>query len=211
MEHRTVIVFGATGNTGQQICQKLEENDIQHFAFVREGSDEKIKTPNTKFIFGSVLNKDDIEAAFSAYHFTDVVISLGSRDLKNSYIRSKGTKNVLEVLNKLSATCQIHVISALGVGESWSQLNWFSKLICKVLINGTMKDHELQEEAIVNSGLKFHIIRPVALNDGLATGKIIIQNARFLPNNTISRADVAQYLVESLLSNKSGFSSICKE
>ncbi len=211
MKNRKVIVFGATGKTGQQICQKLSVNDIQHFAFVRQGSEEKIKTQTTKLIFGNVLDKDDIEPAFMANHFTDVVIALGSRDLRKSDIRSKGTKNIIDVLNKLSATCKIHVVSALGVGESWTQLNWFSKLICKVLISNAMKDHELQEETIVNSGFEFHIIRPVGLTDGLATGKIIIQNSGILPNNTISRSDAAQYLVDSLLSDQSGFSSICKE
>ncbi|MBK9452925.1 MAG: NAD(P)H-binding protein [Bacteroidetes bacterium] len=71
-----------------------------------------------------------------------------------------------------------------------------------------MQDHGLQEEAIVKSGFPFHILRPVGLTDGVATGKVLVQNAGFLPNNSIARADVALYLVESLLSDRSA--SLCK-
>lgn len=212
MEQASVIVFGASGKTGQQICQKLAEKDVQHFAFVRKGSEDKVKTQSTALIFGSVLNKEDIESAFKSHPLiTDVVIALGSRDLKKSFIRSTGTQNILDVMAKLSAGSKIHVISALGVGESWRQLGWFAKLLCKVLLNHAMQDHGLQEEAVVKSGFPFHIIRPVGLTDGVATGKVLVQNAGFLPNNSIARADVALYLVESLLSDRSGFSSICKE
>lgn len=207
---KKVIVFGATGKTGNKICEQLNENEIQHTAFIRKGSEEKIKSKNTALFYGSVLNEEDIEKVFLANEFTDVVISLGSRDLKKSYIRSKGTRNIVDVLNKLSINCKIHVISALGVNNSWDQLNWFGKLICKVLINSTMKDHGLQEDIVVNSSQKFHIIRPVGLTDGIATGKILNQTEGFLPNNDITRADVAKYLVDGIITEKTGFSSICK-
>jgi hypothetical protein len=208
---KKVIVFGATGKTGNKICEQLNENEIQNIAFIRKGSEEKIKSKNTELFYGNVLNKEDIEKAFLANEFTDVVISLGSRDLKKSSIRSKGTKNIVDILNKLSINCKIHVISALGVNNSWNQLNWFGKLICKVLINSTMKDHGLQEEIVVNSSQKFHIIRPVALTDGMPTGKILNKTEGFLPNNDITRADVAIYLVDGIITEKTGFSSICKE
>jgi hypothetical protein len=208
--NKKVIVFGATGKTGQEICKQLNEREIQHTAFIRKGSEEKIKSKNTLLLFGNVLNELEIESVLKTNEFTDVVISLGSRDLKNSNIRSKGTINIVDALNKLSINCKIHVISALGVNESWNQLNWFGKLICKVLINSTMKDHGLQEEAVVNSSQKFHIIRPVGLTDGMPTGKILNQTEGFLPNNDIARADVAKYLVDSLIADKTGFSCICK-
>lgn len=207
---RKVIVFGASGNTGIEICKQLSDVRILHSAFVRKGSEVKIKSQNTEFIFGDVLEISDVEKAFSTKDFTDVVIALGSKDLKALNIRFNGTKNIIDVLNQLSMKCSIHVISALGVNESWSQLNRLNKLFCKLLINSTMKDHGLQEDAVVNSSQKFHIIRPVGLRDGEATNKITIQAEGFLPHNDILRADVAKYLVDSMIADKTGFSSICK-
>ncbi len=208
--NKKVIVFGATGKTGEKICEQLNEREIQHTAFIRRGSEEKIKSKNTELVYGNVLQEEEIENIFKTTEFTDVVIALGSRDFKKSNIRSKGTKNIIDVLNKLGVNRKIHVVSALGVNDSWNQLSWFNKLICKILINSTMNDHGLQEDMVVNSGQKFHIIRPVGLTDGIATGKVLNQTKGFLPNNDISRADVAKYIVDNLLADKTGFSSICK-
>jgi hypothetical protein len=208
--NKRVIVFGATGKTGQKICEQLNECEIQHTAFIRKGSEEKIKSKNTELFYGDVLNEEDIEKVFKTNEFTDVVIALGSRDLKKSNIRSKGTKNIVDVLNKLCINCKIHVVSALGVNDSWNQLNWFNKLICNILIKSTMKDHGLQEKIVVNSSQKFHVIRPVALTDGMPTGNILNQTEGFLPNNDIARADVAKYLVDGIVTDYTGFSSICK-
>lgn len=207
--NRKVIVFGATGNTGVKICEQLQEYKIPHFAFVRKGSENKIVSQNTGLIFGNVLNSEDIENAFKTNEFTDVVICLGSRDLKKTQIRSQGTKNIVEVLNKLSIKNKIHIISALGVGNSWQQLNWFGKLICKILISNTMNDHTIQEETITKSSFEFHIIRPVGLTNGELSGKVLNQTEGMMPSNQISRADVARYLVENMVNNKVGFSSIC--
>jgi len=208
--NRKVLVFGATGKTGIKICEQLNESKISHVAFVRNHPENKTVLQNTELIYGNVLNEADIVNALKANAFTDIVISLGSRDFKNTNIRSAGTKNILEVLNKLSINCKIHVISALGVGESWAQVDWFGKLICKVLIRNTMKDHEAQEKIVINSNFKFHILRPVGLTDGELTGKTLNQTQGFLPSNQISRADVAKYLVDNLRNDKIGFSSICK-
>jgi len=208
--NKKVIVFGASGKTGNKICEQLNEKGIQHIAFVRKGSEKKIKSPNTELFFGNVLNQEDIEKVFTDNEFTDVIISLGSRDLKNSTIRSKGTKNIVDVLNKRSVDSKFHVVSALGVRDSWGQLNRFGKLISMLLIKSAMKDHGLQEEIVVNSSRKFHIVRPVGLKDGLATGIIINQTKGFMPYNDITRADVAKYLIDNMISDKTGFSSICR-
>jgi len=207
---KKVVVFGASGKTGIQICEQLQEKSIPHFAFVRKGSENKIGTKNTELLWGDVLNPQDVETVIKEHHFTDVVITLGSKDLKNNQIRSTGTKNIVNALKKHSAQATVHVISALGVGNSWPQLNWISKLISKVLLKNTMNDHALQEEIITQYTQNFHIIRPVGLSDGQGTGKIWVQEQGKMPSYQVSRADVAQYLVDSLLSGKKGFSSVCK-
>jgi len=208
--NKKVLVFGATGKTGQNICEQLNEREIQHTAFLRRGSEKKIKSKNTQLIYGNVLQEEEIENIFKTNEFTDVVIALGSRDLKKTNIRSIGTKNIIDALTNLGINCKIHVVSALGVNDSWAQLSWFNKLICNILIKNTMNDHRLQEDIVTNSPQRFHIIRPVGLTNGIAIGKVINQTEGFLPNNDISRADVAKYIVDNLLADKTGFSSICK-
>jgi len=207
---RKIIVFGATGKTGIKICEQLHDSQLEHSAFVRKGSENKITTENTELIYGDVLNKADIENVFKSNEYTDIVISLGSKDLKKSLIRSTGTKNIVDVILEQSIKSKIHIVSAFGVGDSWDEMNWVGKLICKVLIRNTMLDHNLQEEIVTKSLKEFHIVRPVELTNGDLTGKIHDHKEGFLPSSKISRADVAKYLVEAMLNNKNGFSSICK-
>ena len=209
--NRNIIVFGATGATGQLICRELDSNNLNYSVFVRDQSTGKIKNSDVQIKTGNVLNSEDVQRAFSDKPFTDVIIALGSRDLKGSNIRSIGTKNIVEALNGAQSKSHIHAISALGVGESWTQLNWFAKLISNFLIKSTMNDHNLQEEHLKGSSIPYHIIRPVGLKDGDSKGDIHVQNEGYLPSSSIQRADVAKYLVKCLLENKTGISGICQK
>ncbi len=209
--NRNIIVFGATGKTGQLICKELERNELTYSVFVREQSISKMSSSSGKTVSGNVLNADDVKLAFDGESFSDVIIALGSKDLKGAGIRSVGTKNILDALNNAKIKPHIHAISALGVGESWSQLNWFGKLISNLLIKSTMNDHNKQEGYLKKSALPCHIIRPVGLKDGDSKGEVLVQNEGPLPSNAIQRVDVARFLVKSLLENKTGVSGICQK
>ncbi len=209
--NRNIIVFGATGKTGQLICKELSLNNLTYTVFVREESTHKIADSAVKIKNGNVLNAEDVQLAFENETYTDVIIALGSKDLKGSRIRSMGTKNSIDALKNTSSKSHIHAISALGVGESWSQLNWFGKLICNLLIKSAMTDHNEQEKFLMNSAFPYHILRPVGLKDGESKGEVLVQNEGFLPSNSIQRSDVAKFLVQNLLENKTGVSGICQK
>ncbi|NOQ71779.1 MAG: NAD(P)H-binding protein [Crocinitomix sp.] len=209
--NRNIIVFGATGKTGQLICKELELNNLSYSVFVREESTNKIENSTVNIKTGNVLNAKDVQLAFDNESFSDVVIALGSKDLKGAGIRAVGTKNILDALNSSQSNSHIHAISALGVGKSWAQLNWFGKLISNLLIKSTMNDHNEQEKHLMSNALPYHILRPVGLKDGASKGEVHVQNEGFLPSNAIQRADVAKFLVNSLLENKTGVSGICQK
>jgi putative NADH-flavin reductase len=210
MMDRKIIVFGATGNTGIEICKVLETNNITHTAFVRKGSEQKLKTKQTAIVSGDVLKAEDVVNAFSSVDYSDVIISLGSRDFRSGEIRSTGTKHIVEALKEKGSNAKVHVISANGTGNSWDSLKWNEKLMCKLLISKAMKDHTLQEEHAKSNPGGYHIIRPVALKNEAGTGQIASHPTGTLPNNAIARADVAKYLVDSMLSDLSGEHSISK-
>ncbi|HAA11967.1 MAG TPA: epimerase, partial [Cytophagales bacterium] len=113
---KTVLVFGATGKTGIQLCEALQEKGITHAAFVREGSQGKLTTESTLRLFGDVLNAEQVGHAIGSQPFTDIIVSLGSRELKNNPVRSEGTRNIVEALKAQNLNCRLHVVSAHGVG-----------------------------------------------------------------------------------------------
>lgn len=207
---RNVIVFGATGKTGIHICNELELNSISMTVFIREESSNKVTNSSTRIKCGDVLNSNDVEVALQNENYTDVIIALGSKDLKNTKIRSLSTRNIVSALIKNQSRANIHVVSALGIRDSWNQLKWPAKLISNLLIKNTMNDHTEQEEVVTNSPFSYHIIRPVGLKDGESKGDIHVQNDGFLPSNSIQRVDVAKFMVKSLIEGKTGINGICQ-
>ena len=209
--NKKILVFGATGNTGIEICRNLESKSIPYSAFIRRGSETKIKVLQPNILFGDVLNTIDVDRVLKENDFTDVIIALGSRDFRGGEIRSNGTKHIVNSLNSNQKIAKLHVISANGIGNSWKNLKWFEKLICKLLISKAMKDHESQEEIVSSNKGGYHIIRPVGLTNETGSKNIIVEEKNALPNSKVSRTNVAKYLVDSLLDSKSGKFSICDE
>jgi putative NADH-flavin reductase len=208
---RNVLVFGATGKTGSLICKELDSKNIPYSVFVRKESVCKVKYDSSKIIQGDVMNTQDVENSFKGAVFTDVIISLGSKKLRNTDIRSKGSNHIVEAMKNNESEANIHIISALGVGDSRTQVKWYVKLFYFLLLKSVMNDHENQELLIQNSTFLYHFLRPVGLKDGPSKGKVHVQNEGFLPGNYIQRADVAKYLVESMSENKTGISAICNK
>ncbi|MCP3928898.1 MAG: NAD(P)H-binding protein [Bacteroidetes bacterium] len=206
---RRIILFGATGNTGLEICKELESRDMNYSTFVRKGSESKLKTSDSDIITGDVLEIVDVDKAINENDFTDVIVAIGSRNFRGGEIRFNGTKNIIDSLNSNKKQAKLHVISANGVGNSWKNLKWHEKLICKLLISKAMKDHELQEEIVSSNAGGYHIIRPVGLTNESASGEINVEEENALPNSKVSRANVAKYLVDSMCDNTLGSHSIC--
>jgi hypothetical protein len=204
--NKNIIVFGASGATGQEICTLLSKKEIDHAAFVRPGSEHKIATDTTNIIKGNVMSEEEIKKGISGHSFTDAVIALGDKQVTKATIRTQGTASIIKAFSNMEIT--FHVISAHGIGDSWSELNWMEKFIAKVLIGSVMKDHTRQEDLIIQSGMEYHIIRPSGLKTGPATGNIVSVERGKLPSSRILRSDLATYLVDSVLDGTRGIHSV---
>ena len=90
------------------------------------------------------------------------------------------------------------VLSAQGAGDSLVTANWFLRTF---VIGGILKlafgDHDVQERLTRESGLEYVIARPTRLTDGPAKGRFTKTADLVKVPGSISRADVADFLVES--------------
>jgi len=144
-----ILLFGATGKTGAQIYRELRSRNIKLTLFVREESASKLAGEERDIIHGDVLKYEEVEAALKGDSYTDVIISLGSKMIKGAEIRSLGTGHIIKALQSTGAKSKVHVISALGVGDSWNQLGRFGKLISKLLLKSVLEDHRKQEDLVM--------------------------------------------------------------
>jgi hypothetical protein len=90
------------------------------------------------------------------------------------------------------------ILTAFGCGDSESAAGWFFKAVfINRFLKGFYLDHAVQERLTRESGLEFVIARPTRLTNGIAKGKYV-RNAELIGvPSSISRADLADFLVEA--------------
>jgi uncharacterized protein YbjT (DUF2867 family) len=86
----------------------------------------------------------------------------------------------------------------MGVGESRKLANFFlDRLVIGFLLKAPFLDHERQEKLVMESGLDWVIARPTRLTNGPARKQSTKTPRLQKVPSAISRADVADFLVEA--------------
>jgi putative NADH-flavin reductase len=122
--------------------------------------------------------------------------SLGAIKEKPDYF-SRGTKYCIDAM-KEHGVKRLVILTAHGVGESEPAASWFQRtFLIKRLLKGFFLDHDVQERMTRESGLDFVIARPTRLTNGKAKGKYVRTTELVSVPSSISRADVADFMVEA--------------
>ena len=196
-----LVIFGSTGSIGTQVVEQALAQGHSVTAFVRNPAKLDIQHPQLEIFRGDVLNPTLVEQAVMGHDAAICV--LGSGKQLSGNVRSQGTQNIIQALEKAGVKrfiCQ----STMGTGESWGNLNFYWKYIMfGFILRKVFADHEIQEEYVRHSNLDWTIIRPGAFIDGDLTG----QYRHGFPGNdktsslTISRPDVADFILKQLTDN----------
>lgn len=128
---------------------------------------------------------------------------LGSGKKLSGKVRSQGTQNIIQALEKVGVKrfiCQ----STLGTGDSWENLNFYWKYIMfGFILKKVFADHQIQEQYVRHSNLNWTIIRPGAFIKGTRTGQYRhgFSGRDRTSSLTISRPDVADFILKQLTDN----------
>ncbi|MEX0338348.1 MAG: NAD(P)-dependent oxidoreductase [Arenibacterium sp.] len=163
-----VIVFGATGKIGSLAVEQMLSIGHEVTAFARRPESLVIKHKALTLQAGDAMDAETVATAVQGHDA--VVVALGAGMSRKGTIRSTGTLNVINAMQRHGVRrliCQ----STLGAHESWNNLNFFWKRIMfGALLRPVFKDHELQESLVRASGLDWTIVRPSAFDTRPATG-----------------------------------------
>jgi len=193
-----LIVFGATGKTGIEIVKQGLADQHQVTAFVRTPSKMSFEHDSLRLVEGDVLDLTAVKHAIQGHEA--VICSLGTSDLGKTMVRSAGTANIIKAMQEAQIK-RLIVISAMGVGESWSTLSFVNKLFFATLLRNTRMDHEEQEKLVKQSDLDWTIVRPSGLSDTPRTGVYEVGEDIHAQTSTIARADVADLVIKDLDNN----------
>ncbi|TGE19949.1 NAD(P)-dependent oxidoreductase [Hymenobacter elongatus] len=194
-----VLVFGASGATGRQLVQQALNQQFSVTAFVRDPAKLTLRHPNLRVVQGDILRAETVHQAVAGH---DAVLSgLGvKKNQSGDTTLSDGTQHIIDAMQRHGVRrfiCE----SSLGVGSSKSEPGFlFGKIIAPLFLKHIMADKERQEALIQHSALDWTIVRPAGLTNGKATGgyKVALSFANASIKGRISRADVAQFMLQQL-------------
>lgn len=193
-----LIVFGATGKTGLEIVKQSLAQEYEVTAFVRSPSKMTLENDHLQLITGDVC---DFTAVTQAVQGQDgVICSLGTNSLGRTTVRSEGTDNIIKAMEE-NHVKRLLVVSAMGIGESWSTLSSTNKIFFNTVLRNTRKDHEKQEALVKESNLDWTIVRPSGLTDTPITENYGVGENIAAETSRIARADVAHFIVKELEDN----------
>lgn len=199
-----IIVIGASKGTGALCVKDALARGHAVTAFARSPEKLGVTHPKLTLHKGDFFDPAAVSAAMPGH---DAVIVTASApklsDFKtNPTYFSAGTRNVIDAM-KQHGVKRLVILSALGTGDSRALL---PGLMQKLLVDGLLKrayvDHVLQEQLVRDSGLEFVIARPGGLTDKPAKHRVVKTAKLERVPNSISRADLAEFLVESCASSE---------
>ena len=170
-----VIIFGATGFSGQDILAEAIKQGHEVTVLVRDSSKVKINHKNLRIVEGNVL--DSQKVAFVIQNQEAVIQCLGvggKGDGKPTTFISDATKIIVDEMQKQNIK-RLIALSNVGAGNSIAFQPWF---FTKIILTYFMKwlkviidDKNRMEPIIMNSNLNWTIVRCPNIVDKPAKGK----------------------------------------
>ncbi|MDL5365891.1 SDR family oxidoreductase [Xanthomonas sp. NCPPB 2654] len=196
-----ILVLGATGGTGRHIVRQAIARGYDVAALVRS-ADAALHLTGAQLIVGDARDEKILRQAL---HDRDAVISaLGTpaSPLREVTLLSSATRALVGAMKAQQVTRLIG-ITGIGAGDSAGHGGFvFDKLIFPLLLRNVYADKNRQEALIRDSGLDWVLVRPSVLNDKPGRGDIrALTDLTDFHGGTISRADVATFIVDQVISS----------
>lgn len=169
-------------------------------AFVRRGLD--IEHPNLDVVVGDVLDSDTLDPPMAGK--AAVICALGmAPGPAEVELFSEGTSNIVRCMTRHN-TRRFICITGVGAGESKGHAGAsFNALLQTPGMKAIWDDKTRQEELIRYCNRDWVAVRPAQLTDGPLMGRYaMLKEVRGIQASTISRADVAAFCADQLVTNK---------
>ncbi len=192
-----IAIIGAGAGIGlQTVTQALEKGHT-----VTALSTNTATIPNypllTK-INGSATSIADLKTAING---TDaVLITVGTKNKKGTKLFSDIADALICTTDELEFTSPVIIVTGFGAGESKDYSSFLMRLVIRLFLKDQYTNKTLMEKLIVESSLKWEIVRPGMLTNGLLSKsyRILHKLEKGMKVGKISRADVAHYLVNEI-------------
>ena len=197
-----IVIFGASGGTGQHLVQQALALNHAVTAFARRPeSIIAAPSPGLTVAQGDVHDVDAVSVAIAGQ---DAVLSaLGSRTLARSDVLEAGVRNIVAGMTAHSVQ-RIIVLGAAGASADPLQhqgvlTRTVLKLAMATLLREPFRSQREMERLLGASPVQYTIVRPPRLLNRPGKGHYRVQEDGLPPGGTtIPRADVAEFMIRQL-------------
>lgn len=193
---QTVLVAGATGQTGQHVVKQLRLDGYRVRALVRDTAKAKTQLgEDIEYVQGDVKDPASLGAAFTGV--SAVVSSIGARGKdgpdRPEMVDYQGVRNLVDAA-RAARVQQFVLVSSRGVTQPDHPLNRMFGDVLKWKLKG--------EDYLRQSGLAYTVVRPGGLlNEAGGQGTVVFEQGDRRFGGTvlaIPREDVAKVCVAAL-------------
>jgi putative NADH-flavin reductase len=197
-----VLVLGATGGTGRLIVRKAVAAGHEVVALVRDDA-KAAHLSEAKILQGDARNGSALAAALAGCDGVISALGTGISPLKKVTSLSTATYALVNAMPGQGVE-RLVCITGLGAGDSRGHGGFlFDRLVMPLLLRNVYADKDRQEAIVRQSNLDWTLVRPMVLTNAPATGKVrATVDLRAVHGGTISRADVAEFVVAELTMGK---------
>jgi putative NADH-flavin reductase len=192
-----LLVFGATGPTGRQlVTQALEQGHEVTIVARRPQPMEGVRA-----VQGDAMREP--QAIAEALQGQEAVLcALGTgKVLFPNRLMERSLGNIVPAMER-GGVSRLILMSAFGVGDTARDAPLVPRLLYATLLAAVFADKARGEERLRASTLDWTIVYPTVLTDGARTGVYRAGERLALEGlPTISRADVAHFMLAQLGSN----------
>ena len=191
-----VVIFGASGATGQELVKQALAAGHEVTAFVRDPA-KTARLGDARAVQGDVRDRAAIDGQ-------DTVLSaLGARSLTERGLLEAAMANIISGMTEHSV-CRIVVLGAAGAlhdankyqSATTKLVYW---IIMRTLLKNPLDDQAAQERLIEASDLAYTMVYPPRLTNSPRTSNYRVQGDGLPPHGSrIARADVAEFMVKEL-------------
>lgn len=192
-----IAVFGATGGIGAHLLQQGLEQGHTITAIVRKPEAITLRHERLVIQQGDVGDKESVMRAVTGQ---DAVLStVGVRHRNPTTVYSEAASHIVAAMQGASNR-RLLVVSASALDAGMGIPLWEALLmmVLQRVFRHMYNDLVTMEGIVQRSTLDWTILRPPRLTDGPRTGKYHVALNQHAPHMSISRADVADYVLRHL-------------
>jgi putative NADH-flavin reductase len=186
-----LIIFGATGGTGQALVEQALAAGHEVTVYSRRGG----SMSRARVIQGDVTDRASVAEAIAGH---DVVLSaLGTRPWKHQDVCSQGIAAIVPAM-QAAGVKRVIAMSSQGVGDS--KLSGIGKLGASLFLAKAFRDKQAMEVLLADSDRDWIVVRPGILVNAAPRGTWRTDDDGAITGGRIARADVAAFMLQQVTS-----------